>query len=94
MAPVAPWQYVRPMGEDIVATELVLPEGRPLGAVEVGACAAAGLTELEVRRRPCVPDSVERKVAVYFPEQLEVIGHVRLDEVSSPIRQRRRETPE
>jgi putative molybdopterin biosynthesis protein len=24
---VAPWQHVRSMGEDVVATELVLPEG-------------------------------------------------------------------
>ena len=27
LAPVAPWQHVRAMGEDIVATELVLPAG-------------------------------------------------------------------
>src|SRR5919204_5951222 len=26
LAAVAPWQHVRPMGEDLVATELVLPE--------------------------------------------------------------------
>src|SRR5579884_613461 len=54
MAPVAPWQHVRPIGEDIVATELVLPEGRVLSPVDVGAAAAAGLTELCVRRRPRV----------------------------------------
>lgn len=30
MQSVAPWQHVRPLGEDIVATELVLPEGRRL----------------------------------------------------------------
>ncbi|MCC6175403.1 MAG: molybdopterin biosynthesis protein [Chloroflexi bacterium] len=54
MAPVAPWQHVRPMGEDIVATELVLPEGKLLGPVDLGAVAAAGCTEIEVRRRPRV----------------------------------------
>jgi putative molybdopterin biosynthesis protein len=52
MAPVAPWQHVRPLGEDIVATELVLPENHRLGPVDLGACAAAGLTELPVRQRP------------------------------------------
>ena len=52
MAPVAPWQHVRAMGEDIVATELVLPEGRVLGPVDVGAAAACGCTHLAVRRRP------------------------------------------
>ncbi|MDP8921869.1 MAG: molybdopterin biosynthesis protein [Chloroflexota bacterium] len=52
MAPVAPWQHVRSMGEDIVATELVLPEGRLLNPVDVGAIAASGCTHVEVRRRP------------------------------------------
>ena len=54
MAPVAPWQHVRAMGEDIVATELVLPEGRVLGPVDLGAAAACGRSELAVRRRPRV----------------------------------------
>ena len=54
MASVAPWQHVRPLGEDIVASELVLPENHVLRPVDLGACAAAGLAELEVRRRPRV----------------------------------------
>ena len=53
-APVAPWQHVRPLGEDLVATELVLPENHLLGPVDLGACAAAGVTSLHVRRRPRV----------------------------------------
>ena len=53
-APVAPYQHVRPLGEDIVATELVLPENHLLRPVDVGACAAAGLDSVEVRRRPRV----------------------------------------
>ena len=54
MAPVAPRQHVRPLGEDIVATELVLPENHRLTSVDLGACAAAGLAALPVRRRPRV----------------------------------------
>lgn len=54
MAPVAPWQHVRPLGEDIVATELVLPENHRLSPIDLGACAAAGLTELPVRCKPAV----------------------------------------
>ncbi|HWQ11896.1 MAG TPA: molybdopterin biosynthesis protein [Roseiflexaceae bacterium] len=54
MAPVAPWQHVRPLGEDIVATELVLPENHLIRPVDVGALAAAGLAEVTVRRRPRV----------------------------------------
>ncbi|MDE2780733.1 MAG: molybdopterin biosynthesis protein [Chloroflexota bacterium] len=54
MAPVAPWQHVRPLGEDIVATELVLTENHRLTPADLGACAAAGLARLSVRRRPSV----------------------------------------
>ncbi len=54
MLPVAPWQHVRPLGEDIVATELVLPVGRRLGPVDLGAIAASGSTSVLVRRQPRV----------------------------------------
>src|SRR6266849_1084163 len=54
LASVAPWQHVRPMGEDLVATELVLPENHALGAVDLGAVTAAGHMCLRVRRRPTV----------------------------------------
>jgi putative molybdopterin biosynthesis protein len=54
LASVAPWQHVRPMGEDLVATELVLPENHTLSAVDLGAVTAAGHTCLRVRRRPRV----------------------------------------
>ena len=53
-SPAAPYQHVRPLGEDIVATELVLPESHIIRPVDLGACAAAGLTELPVRRKPRV----------------------------------------
>ena len=53
-AAVPPYQHVRSIGEDISATELLLPEGHRLRPVDVAACAAAGATELLVRRRPAV----------------------------------------
>ena len=53
-AAVAPWQHVRPLGEDIVATELVLPENHLIRPHDLGAMSAAGLTEVPVRRRPRV----------------------------------------
>jgi putative molybdopterin biosynthesis protein len=53
-AAVPPYQHVRSIGEDISATELLLPEGHRLRPVDVAACAAAGVTELSVRRRPMV----------------------------------------
>ena len=49
-APVAPYQHVRPLGEDIVATELVLPGSHRLKPWDLAACAAAGPTTVAVRK--------------------------------------------
>jgi len=51
---VPPWTHVRPLGEDIVATELVLPAGHCLRPVDLGAVAACGHTQVQVARRPSV----------------------------------------
>lgn len=53
-ASVPPWSHVRPLGEDIVATQLVLPAGHILKAVDLGAIAAAGHQEIAVARKPKV----------------------------------------
>jgi len=50
-APAFPWNHVRRIGEDIVATELLLPQGRTLSAYDVGALLAAGIWEVEVLER-------------------------------------------
>ena len=54
IAPAKPWQHVRSVGEDIVATELVLPENHAIRAVDIGAMLAAGVTQAQVRRQPRV----------------------------------------
>jgi putative molybdopterin biosynthesis protein len=53
-ASVAPWSHVRPMGEDIVATQLVLPSGHIIRPVDLGAIAASGHQEIKVARKPKV----------------------------------------
>jgi putative molybdopterin biosynthesis protein len=53
-ASVAPWSHVRPMGEDIVATQLVLPAGHTIKPVDLGAVTAAGHQEMMVARKPRV----------------------------------------
>lgn len=53
-AALPPWQHVRPLGEDIVATQLVLPAGHTLRPVDLGAIAACGHSRLRVARRPRV----------------------------------------
>lgn len=53
-ASVTPWSHVRPLGEDIVATQLVLPAGQALKPYDLGAIAAAGHVSVMVARRPRV----------------------------------------
>ena len=53
-APVYPWQHVRKVGEDIVATELLFPTGRQLQPSDIGALLTGGCATLRVRRKPKV----------------------------------------
>ncbi len=53
-APIAPWTAVRPLGEDMVATELVLPANHVLRPVDLGALAGSGHAAVNVRRKPRV----------------------------------------
>jgi putative molybdopterin biosynthesis protein len=49
---VAPWNHVRLVGEDVVATELLLPRSHRLRPYDLGALLAAGHTEVLVRTSP------------------------------------------
>ena len=53
-AAVPPWHHVRPMGEDMVASELVLPANHKLRPVDLGALAGSGHSTVSVYRRPRV----------------------------------------
>lgn len=53
-AAVAPWSHVRPLGEDIVATQLVLPASHTLRPVDLGAIAASGHQTIRVALKPKV----------------------------------------
>lgn len=52
--PATPWQHIRTIGEDIVATELILPEGHRIRPIDQGAMIASGITEVEVAVPPKV----------------------------------------
>ncbi|HSN76126.1 MAG TPA: molybdopterin biosynthesis protein [Anaerolineae bacterium] len=54
IAAIPPWRHVRPMGEDIVATQLVLPSNHRLRPPDLGAAVGCGHAYLAVRRRPRV----------------------------------------
>ncbi|WP_420629756.1 molybdopterin biosynthesis protein [Candidatus Leptofilum sp.] len=53
-ASLPPWNHVRPMGEDMVATELVLPANHKLRPVDLGALAGSGHATVSVYRQPRV----------------------------------------
>ncbi len=53
-APAFPWQHVRKMGEDIVATELLYPRGHTVTPYCVGALISGGIYRVPVRRKPRV----------------------------------------
>ncbi len=51
VAAAAPWQHVRPIGEDIVATEMIVPANHLLRPMDIGGILAGGVTEVLVRPR-------------------------------------------
>ncbi len=50
----SPWQHVRPIGEDMVATELLFAKGHIIRPVDIGALLAAGIPEVGVAAKPVV----------------------------------------
>jgi putative molybdopterin biosynthesis protein len=54
MAAASAWQHVRLLGEDLVATELIVPQGRRLTPPDVGALIASQVLQVSVVRRPSV----------------------------------------
>ena len=53
-APVFPWQNVRKMGEDIVATELLFPRNHVITPYCLGALLSGGIFKVVVRKKPKV----------------------------------------
>ena len=64
IASAAPWQHIRPIGEDIVAGEMILPSSHKIRPIDVGVLLSAGITEIEVVKKP--------EVAI-FPTGTEII---------------------
>ena len=53
-APAYPWQHVRKVGEDIVATEMLLPACHRIRPYDLGGLIGAGVSSVSVWRRPRV----------------------------------------
>ena len=50
--PVFPWQHVRKVGEDIVATELLFPQNHLITPYCVGALLTGGVFSVPVKKKP------------------------------------------
>lgn len=48
LAPATPWQHIRPVGEDVVAGEIIIPAHHKITPPDLGVLLAGGVLELEV----------------------------------------------
>jgi putative molybdopterin biosynthesis protein len=54
LEPAAPWQHIRPIGEDVVVGEVIVPARYKLRPVDLGALLAGGNVTVPVMRKPRV----------------------------------------
>lgn len=64
IASAHPWQHIRPIGEDIVAGEMILPSNHKIRAIDIGVLLSAGILQIDVVKKP--------EVAI-FPTGTEII---------------------
>lgn len=77
-ASIPPWKHVRMLGEDIVATELVIPANHKIRPVDIGAIAGCGHHQVTVRRKPhvvIIPTGSELVTADTEPEPGQIIEY-------------------
>ena len=72
-APAYPWQNIRKVGEDIVATQLLLPQNHRIRPFDAGAMVAAGVLSLKVWQKPKV---------VIIPTGSELVHYRRVSDLS------------
>ncbi|MGL4991504.1 MAG: molybdopterin biosynthesis protein [Sarcina sp.] len=51
-SPSRPWQHIRPIGEDIVKGEMVIPSNFTINSFALGSLAASGNFEIDVYKKP------------------------------------------
>ena len=70
-----PWQHVRKVGEDIVATELIMPQNHLITPYEIGALLNGGVFDVKVKKKPRV---------LVIPTGSELIYHKELTSGAPP----------
>jgi len=74
-APAYPWQHVRKVGEDIIATQLLFPQDHRIRPYDVGALISGGIFSVKVWKRPRV---------VIIPTGSELLRHTQMEEGTTP----------
>ena len=64
LSSASPWQHIRPVGEDIVTGEMILPGRHKIRPIDIGVLLSGGITEIKVFAKP--------KIAI-FPTGEELI---------------------
>lgn len=62
-----PWQHIRQVGEDIVATEMIVPSKHKIRSVDLGALISGGIQRVKVYQKP--------KVGI-LPTGTEIVQHI------------------
>ncbi|MDR1894954.1 MAG: molybdopterin biosynthesis protein [Spirochaetales bacterium] len=76
LQPAVSWQHIRPIGEDIVAGEMILPGRRRIRPMDIGVLLSGGLARIPVYRKPRVaifPTGGEMIEVDKSPEEGEII---------------------
>ena len=54
LKPAYPWQHIRQIGEDIVATEMIIPSRHKIRPIDLGALISGGIESIKVYKKPKV----------------------------------------
>jgi len=76
LSSVNPWQDIRPIGEDIVAGEMILPSAHKIRPIDIAVLLSAGIVELDVVKRAEVaifPTGTEIIEPTSIPEEGDII---------------------
>ena len=75
-----PWQNVRKVGEDIVATQLLLPQNHSIRPYDIGALISAGTFSVKVYKRPLVAIIPTGSELVHYKD-LQKTQHLKENEI-------------
>lgn len=76
MEAATPWQHVRPIGEDIVTGEMLLPSMHKIRPIDIGVMFSGGITKIKVVKQP--------RIAI-FPTGSEIIEPTKTPELGDII---------